>query len=67
MDGGHLTSPRYEVGAEEAGLDKPSGDRTARVQEACKEVCPNRVILDSGLLYTRAGEWQYWTAKEGLL
>jgi hypothetical protein len=67
MDGGHLAPPRYEVGAEEAGLDEPSGDRAARVQEARKEVCPNRVILDPGLLYTRAGEWLYWTAKEGLL
>ena len=56
MDCKRLARSGREVGAEEIGLDKPSGYRTARVQEAREGVCPERVILDPSLLYTGAGE-----------
>ena len=53
-----LTSSRQEVGTEEVGLDKPSGDGTVTIQEAREIVRSERSVLDPGLLSTGAGEWR---------
>jgi len=56
MDGKCHARSGHEVGAEEISLDKPSGDRTARVPEACEGVYPERATLNSSLLYTGTEE-----------
>jgi len=59
MDDERVTQSRHEVGAEEVGLDEPSGDRTARIQEIGEGIRPECAIPDSSLLYTRAGGWRW--------
>ena len=56
VDFKRLVWSRQEVGAEEVGLGKPSGDGTVKIQEACKIVRSERSILDSSLLYAGAGK-----------
>lgn len=58
MDDERVTHPRHEVGAEEVGLDKQSGEGTARIQETSEGIRPECVISDSSLLYSRVGGWR---------
>ena len=68
MDDKRLTSSRHEVGTEEVDLGESSVGRTIRVQETRKGARPERVVLDSSVLFTAARDWLRWTAeKKGYL